>query len=487
MPLNYISKKKRAIAVTKSLSDSISKKSSELKNKLELVVEDPSLSSSFKIHTIINLTAATCALVAVQPIPFADLFILSPIQVVMVTYLSKVIGLNMSNTSPKEILTYLISCVGWGVLSQQLVLGLYKTIIPFAGGFTTIPLVYACTYSLGIAAKTLLEAKMKNISISKNELKNLIHTHIESNKNNKITIDSLKRQIRDLDIDSYKNYKQEIIKLNTELSQLKTTYDNPSEAFDLLKEKKKDLLLTRYSKYSTIKINTNLFENFLLVSTENQLRVIETFIAKVDRKEILLNFSYNYISYTFLNSITFKLLKNDDIIFIDNIISATDNTISTKNHILNKAIRTKFIESFSSAKHEIDIRSPWLSPSVVDFDFIDLLDKCLNRGVIIKISYGILGSSNHNNFNSRSDKSDYVIELLKFKLGKHITNGSLRLNKIDSHYKLLICDNEFYIEGSFNFLSFKGSYTFKDCREEGATLGTDKDYILTLREKHFNF
>lgn len=46
-----------------------------------LIVDDPSIPVDDKVRAIINLTALTCAVVAIQPIPFADFFILTPIQV----------------------------------------------------------------------------------------------------------------------------------------------------------------------------------------------------------------------------------------------------------------------------------------------------------------------------------------------------------------------------------------------------------------------
>lgn len=67
----------------------INAKSQSLWQTLDALIKDPSIPEQNKLNIIIHLTALTCALVAVQPIPFADLFILSPIQVVMVIALSQ--------------------------------------------------------------------------------------------------------------------------------------------------------------------------------------------------------------------------------------------------------------------------------------------------------------------------------------------------------------------------------------------------------------
>ncbi|MDU5176277.1 hypothetical protein, partial [Clostridium sp.] len=60
--------------------------------------------------------------------------------------LSKIYGINITNTLSKEILVYLVSMSGFRVLSKHTVLGLYKTIILFAGALTNVPLFYIATF-----------------------------------------------------------------------------------------------------------------------------------------------------------------------------------------------------------------------------------------------------------------------------------------------------------------------------------------------------
>ena len=60
-----------------------------------------------KVTKIINITASVCAGVAFQPIPFADIFILTPIQAYMGTRIAAVRGIpitkNEALTTIKEI------------------------------------------------------------------------------------------------------------------------------------------------------------------------------------------------------------------------------------------------------------------------------------------------------------------------------------------------------------------------------------------------
>ena len=151
----------------------ISKKVIELKETLDNIVDDCSVPQEKRIQRIIHATSLTRAIVAIQPLPFADLFVLTPIQVVMVTYINRALGNPVSGNRVKEIVSYIAGVVGWGLLAQQLILGGYKTIIPYLGGLTTIPLVYAATYALGYAAKAVLEARKRDQTITEDEIKRI--------------------------------------------------------------------------------------------------------------------------------------------------------------------------------------------------------------------------------------------------------------------------------------------------------------------------
>lgn len=137
----------------------IAENTEKLQAIADAVVQDPSIDKNMKVQLIIHATSLICAIVAVQPIPFADIFVLSPIQLIMVTALNKILDNPFEKSSLKEILTSLLGIVGWGTLAQHLILGLYKTVLPFMGALTTIPLVYGATYALGTGAKILITAK----------------------------------------------------------------------------------------------------------------------------------------------------------------------------------------------------------------------------------------------------------------------------------------------------------------------------------------
>ena len=82
-------------------------------------------------------------------IPIADIFILTPIQAYMATKLASIHGVSINKATAWENVTDLGKVIGLGLLAQQLVIGGYKTFIPFYGAVTTIPLVYGMNYAIG--------------------------------------------------------------------------------------------------------------------------------------------------------------------------------------------------------------------------------------------------------------------------------------------------------------------------------------------------
>ena len=103
--------------------------------------------------------------------PFADLLILSPLQVVMVWEISRVMGRPVGTQGAWEIVVSILGVVGGGLFFQQAILGLYKSLLPFLGGFTTIPLVYAATYALGQTAREILDARRRGQNLSRHEVR----------------------------------------------------------------------------------------------------------------------------------------------------------------------------------------------------------------------------------------------------------------------------------------------------------------------------
>ena len=131
------------------------------------------LSDDQKVSRIIKITASVCAAVAIQPIPFADIFILTPIQAYMGTRIAAVRGVSVTQ---KDMLTYIkeiAGVIGLGMFAQQFAIGAYKLGLPFLGGFMTLPLVYGLTYGIGRVIDVYMVRKAKGQSVDPKILKKI--------------------------------------------------------------------------------------------------------------------------------------------------------------------------------------------------------------------------------------------------------------------------------------------------------------------------
>ena len=151
-------------------------------------------------------------------------------------------------------------------------------------------------------------------------------------------------------------------------------------------------------------------------------------------------------------------------------------------HLQNQEIKKMFLQTFLIAEKEIDIISPWMNGSVVNKALISLMENALNRGVKIKIIYGLDSDDNEYNL-SRSARSDQTASLLVKKFSKH--KGLFFVKRANIHYKLVICDEKYKLEGSYNYLSFTGDYEDDSTRIEGSPFGRDSKEIRYLRNKYF--
>ena len=120
----------------------------KLENEIFKIENRSDISDDEKVEKIIKTFSASCAAITTQPIPFADIFVLTPIQAYMGTRIGSIRGVPVSEAKSTEIIKELGTVVGLGLLAQQLVIGAYK-FIPYWGPITTIPMVYGLTYAIG--------------------------------------------------------------------------------------------------------------------------------------------------------------------------------------------------------------------------------------------------------------------------------------------------------------------------------------------------
>lgn len=96
------------------------------------------------VRELIQVCSIASGAVAIQPIPFVDSVLITPIQIAMVQAIGRVRGYNLDRKSIVEIL----GTFGASLLAQNLILAAAK-FVPFAGWVMGVAMAYALTYAVG--------------------------------------------------------------------------------------------------------------------------------------------------------------------------------------------------------------------------------------------------------------------------------------------------------------------------------------------------
>lgn len=129
------------------------------------------ISNDKKISNIIHIGCASCAGVAIQPLPFADILILTPLQGYFASRIAAIHGIQLSENEALDWVKEIIALVGLGMAAQQIALGIWKTVTFGFGGLLSIPLVYALTYAVLKVADVYFSHKAKNEKLSEERIK----------------------------------------------------------------------------------------------------------------------------------------------------------------------------------------------------------------------------------------------------------------------------------------------------------------------------
>lgn len=150
--------------------------------------------------------------------------------------------------------------------------------------------------------------------------------------------------------------------------------------------------------------------------------------------------------------------------------------------------KQKFVESLKNVKEKILIESPWIKRATQEY--IPLFEKLLKDKKQLTILYGISEKDEHDIYTLRKVEELQKQHKDKFKLihlPTHFAEIHSRLT--GTHRKLVIKDNEYYIHGSFNFLSFGKKERQQVANEESLLISKDvskkweqvaKEYLLKL-------
>jgi len=146
-----------------------------------------------------------------------------------------------------------------------------------------------------------------------------------------------------------------------------------------------------------------------------------------------------------------------------------------------------FIEALDNVKEKILIESPWIKQATREY--IPYFEKMLKQGKHLIILYGMADKDEHD-IRIIDKLKDLQKQHSKFRLihlPTHFENLNSRLK--GTHRKLMIKDNDYFISGSFNFLSFGKQENQKVSNEESLLIRKDvkekwksvmKEYSLNI-------
>jgi uncharacterized protein (DUF697 family) len=143
----------------------------KLKKEITGIESRNDLTTEQKVKQITHITCAACAGIAIQPIPFADIFILTPIQAYMGSRIAAIRGVPISESEASTLIKEILGVIGMGFMAQQIAIAIWKTLIPGAGGFMTIPIVYGLSYAIMRVMDAYLVAKAQNKKLTESEIK----------------------------------------------------------------------------------------------------------------------------------------------------------------------------------------------------------------------------------------------------------------------------------------------------------------------------
>lgn len=130
---------------------------------------DPTLSREENAEEVIKSAALLSGAVSIEPLPFADMLILTPLQAKMVLHIGKIYGFDITPERSSEIARELGVTVAYGMAARQFMRGMAKIALPVVGGVVTAPLVYGWTFALGRMAQTYFERKIDGLPFQAEE------------------------------------------------------------------------------------------------------------------------------------------------------------------------------------------------------------------------------------------------------------------------------------------------------------------------------
>jgi len=96
------------------------------------------------VRDLLNMCSVAAGAVTIQPLPFVDSLLISPIQIALVQGIGRIHGHSLD----KKAILEMLSTFGASIVTQNVIMAAAK-FIPFLGWLVTITMAYALTYAIG--------------------------------------------------------------------------------------------------------------------------------------------------------------------------------------------------------------------------------------------------------------------------------------------------------------------------------------------------
>lgn len=116
-----------------------------------------------------------CAGLACLPIPFWDIVVILPTQILMGTKIANAYGIEVTKQEMKDILLQIFWVIWMWFLSQQIIIRVVYKFIPYLWIVTTIPVVFAFSYAIWKVMDKYFEYKSSWKELSSWEIKDTFH------------------------------------------------------------------------------------------------------------------------------------------------------------------------------------------------------------------------------------------------------------------------------------------------------------------------
>lgn len=157
------------------LTEKIKENVTEIENRSDLSEQE-------KVDRLIVIGATFCSGLAIQPIPFADIFILTPVQAYFASRIAKVRQVPISESEFHVFIKELIGIVGMGIIAQNIGIAVWKVATLGFGGLLTIPLVFSLSYAILKVCDIYFQNKQNGIKLNEKEIKEMFKKYREEGK-----------------------------------------------------------------------------------------------------------------------------------------------------------------------------------------------------------------------------------------------------------------------------------------------------------------